>query len=87
MLWLDRIFSPKGRRASDVAYQQAMGDSDDLIRRMRECSNSNDPARAVMADIWAQHHNVPFMVSIYETVAEMKHAVGGNGRRPPPLPK
>lgn len=80
MRLLDRILSPRGRPTSDVAYQQAMGVSDDLIRQMREHSASNDAARAVMADIWAQRHNIPFMTSTYETVQEMKV---GNGHSAP----
>jgi hypothetical protein len=87
MGWLDRIISPgRGRTASSIAYQQAMGVSDDLIRKMREHSGSNDAARAVMADIWAQRHNIPFLTSAYETVQEMKEP-RTNGHRPPPLPK
>lgn len=68
-LW--SLFSRPRRESSDIAYQKAMGVSDDLIRRMRENSTSSDAARAVMADIWAQHHNIPFMTSVYETVQEL----------------
>jgi hypothetical protein len=49
-----------------------MAVSGDVLERMRQTSRSSDPARAVMADIWAQHHNVPFMTSVVETVEEMK---------------
>jgi hypothetical protein len=56
-----------------------------LIRKMREYSTSNDAARAVMADIWAQRNNVPFMTSAFETVREMKAAT--TDHQPPPLPK
>jgi hypothetical protein len=85
MRFFDRIFTPRRRGASDVAYHQAMGVSDDLIRKMREYSTSNDAARAVMADIWAQRNNVPFMTSAFETVREMKAAT--TDHQPPPLPK
>lgn len=78
MRLLDRIL-PRRRGASDLAYQQAMGVSDDLIRRMRQHSASNDAARAVMADVWSQRHNVPFMTSTYETVQEMKVGRPANG--------
>jgi len=64
-----------------------MGASNDLIHKMREYSVSNDPARAVMADIWAQRHNVHFMTSAYETVREMKAATTDQQSLPPPLPK
>lgn len=58
--------------AGDNAYHRAMAVSGDVLAHMREASQSHDPARAVMADIWAQHHNVPFMTTIVETVEEMK---------------
>jgi hypothetical protein len=79
---LSRILFPRRRGNSDVAYKQAMGVSSDLINRMREYSNSNDAARAVMADIWAQHNNIPFMTSVYQTVEEMK-VPRANGHLPP----
>lgn len=51
-----------------------MAESDDLIEHMRQASQSKDAVRSVMADIWQQHHNIPFMVSVFETVREMKAA-------------
>ena len=85
MGFLERLIFPRRRGHSDIAYQQAMGASDDLIRRMRESSGSHDAARAVMSDIWAQHHNIPFMTSVYETVREMKAAT--TDLQKPPLEK
>lgn len=58
--------------AGDCAYHQAMAVSEDVLTRMREASRSNDPARAVMADLWSQKHNIPFMASVVEVVEEMK---------------
>lgn len=72
MRFLSRIFRPQRRGESDIAFRRAMGVSSDLIRRMRETSNSNDAVRAVMSDIWAQSHNVPFMVTVFEAVQEAK---------------
>jgi hypothetical protein len=87
MRFFDRILSPRRTRgASDIAYEQAMGVSADLIQKMQEYSGSNDAARAVMADIWAQRHNVPFMTSTYETVREMKAATT-DLKQSPLLPK
>lgn len=80
---LGRIFGPRYRGASDIAYQAAMGVSSDLLHRMREHSSSNDAARAIMADVWAQRHNIPFLTSAYETVQEMK-VPAANGSLPPP---
>jgi len=54
------------------AYEEAMRQSSDLIRYMRSASNSTDAARAIMADIWAQNHNVPFLTTVFEAVQEMK---------------
>lgn len=85
MRLIDRIFSPRARPcASDIAYHTAMGVSDELIQRMRDHSNSSDPARAVMADVWAQRRNVPFMATVFESVEEMKSGtVYSNGTHPP----
>lgn len=72
MRFLNRIFRPQRRKASDIAFRRAMGVSSDLINRMRQHSTSNDAARAVMADIWDHHRNIPFMATVYEAVEEMK---------------
>lgn len=55
----------------DLAYASAMSKSDDLLTKMRE-SSSDNAAVAVMADIWAQRRNIPFLVTVYEAVEEMK---------------
>lgn len=56
----------------DIAYAAAMTMSDDILERMQTTSRSTDAARAVMADIWSQNHNIPFLTTIIETVQEMK---------------
>lgn len=86
MRWLDRFLTPRASGAATHAYHQAMGESGDLIKRMREHSISNDPARAVMADIWAQNRNIPFLTAVYETVREMKAATTDH-QLPPTSPK
>jgi hypothetical protein len=74
---LGRIFGAKPPRAieapaaADAAYVAAMRESDDLLAKMRAAYGSTDPVRQAMADIWAQHHNIPFMTTIHETVQEM----------------
>lgn len=85
MRLLDLFLHPRRGGASEIAYNQAMGETDDLIQRMRSYSGSNDAARAVMADVWAQRHNVPFLTSTFETVEEMKGPRAA--ALPPPLPK
>lgn len=72
MSLIGRLFAPRSSGASDVAFQRAMGISNDLLNRMKETSKSKDAVRAVMADIWAQAHNVPFMTTVYEAVQEAK---------------
>ena len=73
---LGRIFRAKPARAietppADAAYEAAMRESDDLLAKMRAAYGSKDPVRQAMADIWAQHHNIPFMTTIHEAVQEM----------------
>lgn len=69
---LRRLLFGRPKDASDRAYEEAMGVSNELIARMRESAESNDAARAVMADIWAQNHNIPFMTTVYQSVQEAK---------------
>jgi hypothetical protein len=67
--------APRAPMRGDIAYAEAMSQSDELIRKMQDASNSNDPVRAVMADLFLQRHNVPFMVTIVETVEEMTSGI------------
>lgn len=70
---LGRLF---GRRpAPDDSYARAMIISGDLLTRMREASESTDAARAVMADVWAQNNNVPFLTTVYEAAQEAKSSI------------
>lgn len=70
---------------ANLAYAKAMNESDDLLRQMKEASRSTDSARGVMADIWHQRNNVPFMVTVREAVLEMKAPFEGTTARAPPL--
>jgi hypothetical protein len=74
---LGRIFGrkpamPPALMPGDVAFSKAMTETRKLREKMRECSASTDVARALMADIWFQNHNVPFLTTVYEGVQEMK---------------
>ena len=60
------------RTSGDIAYQKAMEASADLIFRIREAGREADVARIVIADIWAQASNIPFMTTVYEAVQEAK---------------
>ena len=53
------------------AAREAMKVSSELVQRMRHHSTSDDPARALMADIWSQRHNVPYITTMYESAQEM----------------
>lgn len=59
-------------RRGDVAYYRAMDASADLIFRIREAGREVDVARSVMADVWSQAQNMPFMTTVYEAVQEAK---------------
>lgn len=74
---LGKIFHPRPSPPpiptnADRTYARAMAVSDDLLKKMHDYSRSTDAARAVMADVWAQNHNIPFMVTVYEAVEEAK---------------
>jgi hypothetical protein len=72
---LGRIFGLRAPGAGDIAYDRAMNESADLLNQMREHSCSTDAARAVMADVWAQNHNIPFVTTVYQVVQEMKSGI------------
>lgn len=59
---------------AEVKYRKAMAVSDELLARMREASQSTDAVRGIMADIWHQNHNVPFVTTVFESVQEAKSA-------------
>jgi hypothetical protein len=69
-----RLFGGRRRSRSDQVYGNAMNLGAELVSYMRQASLSDDPARAVMADIWSQRHNVPFMATVYEATQEMTAA-------------
>lgn len=66
----------------DLAYTAAMIESEDLLRMLKDSADSTDAARAVMADIWAQHRNVPFLTTVTEAVQEMKSPLEQDRFRP-----
>lgn len=64
-----------GPNRGDEAYARAMNLSEDLLDKMQNYSRSTDAARAVMADIWAQRHNVPYMTTTVQVAQELNAAV------------
>ena len=79
MNWFRHLFGRREPSRADTAFGTAMQASGDLINHMREASNSNDVFRAMMADIWAQRRNVPFMTTVYELVQEMMSGTDKQG--------
>ncbi len=84
MRWLDRIFGLRTPARGDNAYREAMKESAELSHMLRISARSTDAARALMADIWAQNNNIPFLTSVTETVQEMKSPLE---QRPSDLPR
>jgi len=74
-------FQTRRATPADRAYNHAMAVSTDLIEKMRERSSDPSPMRAMMADIWAQNHNVPYVTSVFETVQELNAAIGDRDRK------
>lgn len=56
---------------ADEKYEAAMAESGQLLARMQAESNSNDAAVALMADIWSQRTNTPFLTTVYEASQEV----------------
>lgn len=73
--------TPPPLMPGDVAYSKAMTETRELREKMRGCAESTDVARALMADIWFQNHNIPFLTTVYEGVQEMK---SGTDQKPSP---
>jgi hypothetical protein len=74
---LGRIFGKDEEDAAapsrgDAAFAQAMHVSDDLLLRIREAERETSAARAIMADVWSQAQNIPFLTTVYEAVQEAK---------------
>jgi len=69
-----RVLGPSPPSRGSAAYDNAMRISDDLIEKMERASQSKDVVPAMMADIWLQRHNIPFVTTVYESVQEMKAA-------------
>lgn len=75
MAFLRRMLHLEQQTTSgNVAATRALAESDALIKKMRETSGSNDAWRAVLADIFLQRHNVPYMTTVYESTQEMNAA-------------
>lgn len=67
-------------------FEAALRESDDLIRRFKEAADDPHPIRAMMADLWMQRHNVPFMATVYEAQREVQSAAQFSSDAPPDVP-
>jgi hypothetical protein len=56
----------------EVAFEKVMSESRALRAKLRAASQSTDAARAIMADVWEQSRNTPFIVTVFEAVEEAK---------------
>lgn len=61
-------------------YASAVRVSDDLLASMRKIEPSDETIRDILTNIWKNKHNMPYLTTVYETVAEMD--VGAK-RQPP----
>lgn len=83
---LNRILCrPLPTAGADLAYAAAMSESRDLLDRMQQAAKSPDAVRSLMASIWMQRHNVPFVATVHEAVQEMQSPMVGTEAKPPPL--
>jgi hypothetical protein len=69
-----------------AAFDQAMRTSGDLIGRFKHASESDDPIRAMFADMWLERHNVPYVTTMYQANQEMiqplrQQSTSGNSGR------
>lgn len=53
-------------------YQRALDLTDEVITAFRERAASPDPLRAVMADLFLQHHDVALVAEAFEVSQEAK---------------
>ncbi len=86
MDWLRRFIRIESRHRNDVAYAKAVALTDDILFRMRKPNRDTEAARSVVADVWSQARNTPFMTTIYQTTQEMTAPLKQQVN-PPPIPK
>ena len=72
--WLSGLLFSHVPSRGLAAYDRAAASSNDLLRRMHDASQSNDPIRGILADMWLERHNVAYSTSVYETHQEIMAA-------------
>ena len=68
--WMRGLFA--SRPSANDRYRRAVELTDELTETMRERSASPDPFRALLADMFLQHHNIPLVADAYEASQESR---------------
>lgn len=53
-------------------YDLAMKTADETIKRLRAARESNDPIRALLADVFFQNHDTALVADAYEAAQESR---------------
>lgn len=64
-------WSPREASAS-TKYDIAMRTADETIQRLRAARESKDPIRALLADVFFQHHDTALVADAYEASQESR---------------
>jgi hypothetical protein len=72
---IKRFLTSTPEHQSTPGVNRAIQISSELISKMRKDQNSKHPVTAMMADLWMQRHNVPYVTTVYEAAQEMDAAV------------
>lgn len=75
------MFFPQSVSRGTAAFDRAMKTSGELIERFEEAARSDDPIRAMFADMWLERNNAHYVTSIYETHQEMISPLRQNGKQ------
>lgn len=68
--WVRDTLAP--RTVRDDKYEQAISLTDEVTEKMRERARSPDPFRALMADLFLQHHDIALVADAFEASQESK---------------
>lgn len=65
-------FSGKPAHQTNEKYEHAIRLTDEVTDKMRERAASPDPFRALMADLFLQHHHIALVADAFEVSQESK---------------
>lgn len=75
---LGRIFGTKNGNGAEVSrdsVDRAIEASDELIGRMRAAAAEEPPVQQMVAELFDQQHNAPYILTVFEAHQEMNAAV------------